>query len=104
MIFWKRAILKVASFRAFCTSEGSISLFSHHESKNALKIIKVALIGIPNAGKSTLVNRLIGYNVCGVSKATHTTKTKLQAALTLDETQIVFVDTPGIVKDHEAEK
>lgn len=103
MIFWKRAIFKAVTLRAFCSSE-STSILSHPQPGNALKIIKVALIGIPNAGKSTLVNRLIGYNVCGVSKCTHTTKTKLQAALTLEDTQIIFVDTPGIVKDHEAEK
>ena len=96
---------KIVSLRAFCTSENYTPTdYLDNDLKPSKKIIKVAIIGIPNSGKSTLINGLIGYNVCGVSSKTETTREKLQAALTVDDTQIVFVDTPGIVKDSNMKK
>ncbi len=58
----------------------------------------VALIGAPNAGKSTLVNRLVGAKVSIVTHKVQTTRAIVRGIATRDRTQIVFVDTPGIFK------
>lgn len=59
----------------------------------------VSILGLPNAGKSTLLNGLVGSKVAIVSSKPQTTRTSIQAVLTLDHAQVVFMDTPGI---HEA--
>ncbi|OFW22829.1 MAG: GTPase Era [Acidobacteria bacterium RIFCSPLOWO2_12_FULL_66_21] len=56
----------------------------------------VSLIGRPNAGKSTLLNRIIGTKVAIVSDKPQTTRTRILAVKNYDNGQIVFVDTPGI--------
>jgi GTP-binding protein Era len=58
----------------------------------------VALIGRPNAGKSTLLNSLIGEKIAIVSEKPQTTRTRISGVLTLPEGQAVFLDTPGIHK------
>lgn len=58
----------------------------------------VTLIGRPNVGKSTLMNRLIGQKIAITSNKPQTTRNKIQTVLTLEEGQIVFLDTPGIHK------
>ena len=58
----------------------------------------VALIGRPNAGKSTLLNRIIGEKIAIVSDKPQTTRTRITGVLTRPEGQIVFLDTPGIHK------
>jgi GTP-binding protein Era len=58
----------------------------------------VALIGRPNAGKSTLLNRIIGEKIAIVSDKPQTTRTRITGVLTRSEGQIVFLDTPGIHK------
>lgn len=58
----------------------------------------VALVGAPNAGKSTLLNALVGTKVSIVTHKAQTTRTQIRGVVTLDETQIVYVDTPGIFK------
>lgn len=55
-----------------------------------------AIIGAPNAGKSTLINTLTGYKVAIVSHKVQTTRARIRAIVIEDATQIVFVDTPGI--------
>jgi GTP-binding protein Era len=62
----------------------------------------VALVGRPNAGKSTLVNALVGEKVAIVSDTPQTTRHRLRAILDSPESQIVFVDTPGLHKPHDA--
>ncbi len=56
----------------------------------------VSIVGKPNAGKSTLANRLLGQPVAGVSAKPQTTRKRQLAILTTDEAQIIFVDTPGL--------
>ncbi|MBO5241758.1 MAG: GTPase Era [Lachnospiraceae bacterium] len=58
----------------------------------------VTLIGRPNVGKSTLMNRLIGQKIAITSNKPQTTRNKIQTVYTCDEGQIVFLDTPGIHK------
>ena len=56
------------------------------------------LIGRPNVGKSTLMNRLIGQKIAITSNRPQTTRNRIQTVLTTEEGQIVFLDTPGIHK------
>jgi len=58
----------------------------------------VALIGRPNSGKSTLVNRLVGQKIAIVSDRPQTTRTRISGIVTRSEGQIVFIDTPGVHK------
>ena len=58
----------------------------------------VAIVGRPNVGKSTLMNRLVGEKVAIMSDKAQTTRNKIQGIYTTDQAQIVFVDTPGIHK------
>ena len=58
----------------------------------------VSLVGRPNVGKSTLMNRLIGEKIAIISNKPQTTRNRIQSILTKDDFQIVFIDTPGIHK------
>ena len=62
----------------------------------------VTLVGRPNAGKSTLLNQILGQKVSIVSDKPQTTRTQVRGVLTSDTHQIVFVDTPGIHKPRSA--
>ncbi len=58
----------------------------------------VAIVGRPNVGKSTLLNRIVGQKIAIMSDKAQTTRNKIQGVYTTDTTQIVFIDTPGIHK------
>ncbi len=58
----------------------------------------VALIGEPNAGKSTLLNRMVGAKVSIVTHKVQTTRTRIRGVCMEGQSQIVFVDTPGIFR------
>lgn len=58
----------------------------------------VTLIGRPNVGKSTLMNQLIGQKIAITSNKPQTTRNRIQTVLTTDEGQVIFVDTPGIMR------
>lgn len=57
-----------------------------------------ALIGRPNAGKSTLINRIVGEKIAAVSNKPQTTRHRIQGVFTNEVGQIVFIDTPGVHK------
>jgi GTP-binding protein Era len=56
----------------------------------------IAIIGAPNVGKSTLINALVGTKVAIVSHKVQTTRALLRGIATVDESQLVFIDTPGV--------
>lgn len=58
----------------------------------------IAIIGCPNVGKSTLLNRFLGEKIAAVSKKPQTTRTRITGILTRENTQYVFLDTPGMHK------
>jgi len=60
----------------------------------------VTLLGRPNVGKSTLINKLIGKKITITSPVAQTTRNKLRGILTTDDAQIIFIDTPGVHKPH----
>ena len=71
---------------------------SGNKTETSFKSGFVTLIGRPNVGKSTLMNRLIGQKIAITSDKPQTTRNRIQTVLTLEEGQIVFLDTPGIHK------
>ena len=58
----------------------------------------VSVIGRPNVGKSTLINKIIGQKIAIMSDKPQTTRSRIQCILTRDDAQIIFLDTPGIHK------
>ena len=75
-----------------------ILLGIHEKSLNNYKSGFVTLLGRPNVGKSTLLNKLIGENITITSPIAQTTRKKLKGILTTKKGQIIFVDTPGVHK------
>lgn len=68
-------------------------LIEHQHPDN--RHITAALLGLPNAGKSTLVNNLLGFDLSIVSALPQTTRNHFQCVFTVDRTEVVLVDTPG---------
>lgn len=64
---------------------------------------QIAVVGKPNVGKSTLLNRLVGEKVSITSRKAQTTRLPLRGILTTDAAQFVFVDTPGFQTKHGGE-
>lgn len=60
----------------------------------------IAIVGCPNVGKSSLLNRMLGQKIAIVSSKPQTTRTKIMGVLTRGEVQLVFTDTPGYHKPH----
>ncbi|MEB5950246.1 GTPase Era [Enterococcus casseliflavus] len=58
----------------------------------------VAIVGRPNVGKSTLLNRVVGQKIAIMSNKAQTTRNKIQGVYTTDDAQLIFIDTPGIHK------
>ncbi|GAB0198049.1 GTPase Era, mitochondrial [Grus japonensis] len=68
------------------------------------KVLRIAIIGAPNAGKSTLSNQLLGRKVFPVSKKVHTTRCKAQGVVTYEDTQLIILDTPGLTSPFKAKR
>lgn len=60
----------------------------------------IAIVGCPNVGKSSILNRMLGQKVAIVSDKPQTTRTRIMGVFTKDETQLVFTDTPGYHRPH----
>jgi GTP-binding protein Era len=70
--------------------------------KQNKKCLTVALAGIPNAGKSTLMNNLVGEKISIVSPKVQTTRDLIRGILVENNSQIIFIDTPGIFTPKKA--
>jgi GTPase len=71
---------------------------SNKENNTAFKSGFISIIGRPNVGKSTFLNRVIGQKIAIMSDKPQTTRNKVQGVLTTDQSQMIFIDTPGIHK------
>ena len=80
--------------------EARMPIFPYFESPPDSCFMGVAVVGPPNAGKSTLVNTIIGQKVLAVSRKVNTTNDTIEALKTDDKTQMLFYDTPGILSTH----
>jgi len=81
-------------------SPDALSLSSSNETEDAVssRTGHVALVGRPNAGKSTLLNRLVGEHLSIVTPKAQTTWQRVTGILTVDSDQLVFLDTPGLLE------
>ncbi|KAH8267356.1 hypothetical protein KR026_000214 [Drosophila bipectinata] len=66
--------------------------------------LHIAVIGVPNVGKSTFINHIVNHKVCPTSTKVHTTRQSNTAICTHGQTQLVFYDTPGLVTQREIRK
>ncbi|SBT72083.1 GTPase Era, putative [Plasmodium malariae] len=65
------------------------------------KFLKIALIGAPNAGKSSLLNSILNKTISAVSPKINTTKQDIKGVYTKDNVQLIFIDAPGIIPSHK---
>jgi GTPase len=80
--------------------EARLRIFPYFKSPPNSKSISVALIGAPNAGKTSILNSILGEKYFSVSRKVNTTKKTQEGIKTIDDTQIVFYDTPGVISTH----
>ncbi|CRH03794.1 GTPase, putative [Plasmodium relictum] len=68
------------------------------------KFLKIALIGAPNAGKSSLLNSILNKTISAVSPKINTTKHDIKGIYTRDNVQLIFIDAPGVIPSHKKKK
>ena len=78
------------------TDKNEMTAHENSDNKAGKKAGFATIIGKPNVGKSTLMNRLIGQKIAITSYKPQTTRTQVRTILTEDRGQVVFLDTPGI--------
>jgi GTPase len=71
-------------------------------SEDAFRTGTVAIVGRPNVGKSTLLNRIVGAHVAITSRKAQTTRHRIQGIFTDSKSQFIFVDTPGYQTEHRS--
>ena len=71
---------------------------NEHLQTSGFKSGFISIIGRPNVGKSTFLNHVIGQKIAIMSDKPQTTRNKVQGVLTTNDTQFIFIDTPGIHK------
>jgi GTPase len=85
----------------FLSSEPSLS---HEEKGCRRRRLDVAIVGLPNAGKSQLLNVLTGATVSAVSRKRHTTRQGVMGERTVNDAQLLFLDTPGFLRRSDAKR
>jgi len=75
----------------------SQKLLTANQPENS-KLNKIAIIGLPNSGKSTLTNQLIGQKISSVSKRVHTTRKNVIGVFNHESTQVEILDSPGVIR------
>ncbi|CAK9301209.1 unnamed protein product [Gordionus sp. m RMFG-2023] len=83
--------------------QNQLKLLSPQNLENA-KTIKVTIIGLPNSGKSTLINSLMQWRISSVSSKVHTTRKNIISTFTEENKQIIYFDTPGLVDKKHCQK
>jgi GTP-binding protein Era len=73
-------------------------MLNNNDQNKGYKSGFISIIGRPNVGKSTFLNRVIGQKIAIMSDKPQTTRNKVQGVLTLPDAQLIFIDTPGIHK------
>lgn len=92
---FRRQVPPSYSYQSYFTSR-----FCCEDTDDSLKTkrrLDVAIVGAPNAGKSQLLNAMTSTTVAAVSRKRHTTRTDILATRTIDDSQLVFIDTPGFM-------
>lgn len=79
-------------------------LLRHPNQPENPRLLRVSVIGAPNAGKSTLTNQLLRRKIFAVSKKVHTTRSSASGVFTEDDTQIILLDTPGLTTPAKAKR
>ena len=69
---------------------------------SAQKSAFIAIVGRPNVGKSSIMNRILGQKIAIVSSKPQTTRNRILGVHTSGDTQLVFIDTPGLHKPHNS--
>jgi GTP-binding protein Era len=82
--------------------EALVQFFPYFESPPDSKLLRVAVLGAPNAGKSSLINAILGSRFLSVSRKINTTHSLQTGMKTSEKTQLVFNDTPGIISTHSS--
>ncbi|XP_019401371.1 PREDICTED: GTPase Era, mitochondrial [Crocodylus porosus] len=87
-----------------CAVEQDGLLLHQPNQPNNPKVLRIAILGAPNAGKSTLSNQLLGRKVFPVSKKVHTTRCNAHGVITYEDTQLIILDTPGLTSPQKAKR
>ena len=85
-------------------SQLQVSKIRNDNHDDKAKVLRVSVIGTTNSGKSTLINKLTGHHICPESMKANTTRSNARAIISEGDTQIVFVDTPGVTDLETATK